>query len=149
MFAVDSNDSVFCGKISPNAQAEWPNHTTFMLRLGCNRSIALNTRDIAACEKLPTLSNLPPGVSNNESRENCTFFLGRIRPDIDTHVRYGPALPPTFSSFQKALQELGYEVTFPELTYGDYEEFLLYLMANRLPNAAARAEFLRRVEAME
>lgn len=150
MFAVDTNDSTFCRKISPNAEAEWPNHNTFRMRLGCNRSIALNTRDIAACEKLPARSNLPPGVSDNESRENCTYFLGRIRPDIDTHIRYGPAFPPTFSSFQKALQELGYNVTFPELTSGDYEEFLLRLTDTRQPIVAApRAEFLRRVEAME
>jgi hypothetical protein len=149
MFAVDTNDSTFCGKISPNAQAERLNHTTFMLRVGCNRSIALNSRNIAACEKLPARGNLPPGVSDAESRESCIFFLGRIRPDIDTHVRYGPAFPPTFLSFQKALQELGYDLTFP-VTAGDYEFYLQRLADTRQPlMAAPRAEFLRRVAAME
>jgi hypothetical protein len=150
MFAVDTNDSVFCGKISPNAQAEWPNHTTFMLRVGCYRFIALTTRDIAACEKLPTRTNLPAGVSDGESRENCTYSLGRLQPDPNNHVKYGPVSPPTFSSFQKALQELGYDVTFPELTLADYDYFLLRLMDTRQPDVAApRAEFLRRVAAME
>ncbi len=149
MFAVDTNDSVFCDKISPNAQAEWLNHSAFMLRVGCNRSIALNTRDIAACGKLPALGHLPPGVSNDESRDNCTQYLERIRSVANIHSRSGPALPPAFASFQKALQELGYDLTFPELTREDYEQFLIYLTRNGQPNGAARAEFLRRVEAME
>jgi hypothetical protein len=59
-------------------------------------------------------------------------------------------MPPTFSSFQKALQELGYDPTFPELTWDDYEDFLRRLSDTRQPIVAApRAEFLRRVAAME
>lgn len=149
MFAVDTDDSTFCGKISPNAEAEWPNHNAFMLRLGCYRDVAYNKRDLTACKKLPARSSLPPGATDRDSRENCSHYLGLLRPDLNDHSRYGPAFPPTFSSFQKALHELGYDLTFPELTGGDYGDFLRYLSDTRQPNAAARAEFLRRVAAME
>jgi hypothetical protein len=148
MFAVDSHQATFCGKVSPNAQAEWRDKRRFFLRLACYRDTALNNRDVSACEKLPTRSNLPPGATDYFSRETCRRDSEiAMRPGLE-HYTYGPEFPPTSSSFQNGLRELGYDVTFPELAWREYEDFLLYL-DTKLADPGARAEFLRRVEAVE
>jgi hypothetical protein len=148
MFAVDSHQAMFCDKISPNAQAAWRDKRRFFLRLACYRSTAFNNRDLSVCEKLPTRSKLPPGATDYDSRESCRRNVEVVmRPD-GGHYTSGPEFPPTFSSFQNGLRELGYDLTFPELTSRDYGDFLLYL-SGRQADPAARAQFLRRVAAME
>jgi hypothetical protein len=148
MFAVDSNQAIFCDKISPNAQAEWRDKRRFFLRLACYRSTAVNNRDLSVCERLPTRSTLPPGATDYDSRASCRRNVEVVmRPD-GGHYTNGPEFPPTFSSFHNGLRDLGYDLTFPELTSRDYEDFLLYL-SGRQADPAARAEFLRRVAAME
>lgn len=148
MFAVDSNQATLCEKISPNAQAEWPAKKRFFLRLTCYRYTALNRRDSSVCDKLPASSSRPPRQPDYLSQESCRRDIEiAMRPDSGQYAN-APWLPPAFSSFQNGLRELGYNPTFPELTWRDYSDFLLYL-DGRAADPAARAEFLRRVEAME
>ena len=148
MFAVDNHQAVFCAKVSPNAQAEWRDKRRFFLRLACYRSTAFNNRDISLCEKLPPGNALPPGATDYHSRESCRDDVEVVmRPDGGRYTS-GPELPPTFSSLQNGLRELGYELTFPEPSSHEYEDFLLYL-DTRLAEPGARAEFLRRVAALQ
>jgi hypothetical protein len=148
MFAVDIDDSIFCDKISPNAEAEWPNQRRFMLKPQCNLAIALDKRDLSVCEKLPARSSALPGAADYNSREACRHDIEVMWPD-GGHYRYGPAYPPTFSSFQNGLHALGYDPIFPELTSNDYEEFLLRLSDPRQTTIATRTEFLGRVATMK
>ncbi len=149
MFAVDTDNAAPCDKISPNAEAAWPKQKPFSLKLECNRAVALDKPDPSGCEKLPPGSGLSSGAAADYSREACLHAIEVMRPDLGGHYRHGPIYPPTFSSFQNGLHELGYDLTFPEPTWADYGKFLIYLSDTRQPNAAARAEFLRRVAAME
>jgi hypothetical protein len=146
LFAVDSNDSAYCDKISPNSRAESPTHAIVSLRLECYHDVAFNTRDITTCGKLPTRNSLPPGPMDYGSRESCLHEIAVLGP---SRFQKEPSeYPPTFSSFEKALREIGYNVTIPEPTWWDYEDFLRYLSHIDQTNAAARAEFPRRVTAM-
>jgi len=116
-----------------------PNTIALAVFLQCGREHVANRRGDYA---QPSVE----GVSR-DSRETCRHEV--TRPDLGGHYRYGPAFPLTFSSFRNGLQELGYDLTFPELTSEDYQDFLRYLSDTRQPNAATRAGFLRRVAAME
>jgi len=146
VFAVDSDNSAYCGKISPNAAAELPSHGIVPIRLECYNDVAFNTRNVNACDKLPTEANLPAGARNFRTRESCSrSIVACRRPDL---YRSGPEFPPTFSSFQNALHEIGYDPIIPGPTYTDYEDFLRYLSHSNPSNVSARAEFLRRVASM-
>jgi hypothetical protein len=148
MFGVDSNQAIVCDKISPNAQAKWRDGRPFYVRLDCYRDIAFNSRDLAACERLPLRSAVPPGGTEYDSRETCRENIPALMHPDTRNYMYGPERPPTFASFQSGLRKLGYNPTFPELTWREYGDFLMYLNAP-LAEPGARAEFLRRVEALK
>lgn len=148
MFGVDSEQATVCDKVSPNAQAEWADGKRYSLRLECYRDIAFNTRDLAACDRVPLRNALPPGETQYGSREACRQNIPALLHPDTKNLTYGPARPPTFSSFQNGLRQLGYNPTFPELTWREYEDFLMHL-AYTQGNESARVEFLRRVQALE
>ena len=146
MFASDSDQTIPCEKISPNAQGEWRDRKPFSLRLACFRNAAFNNRNLSYCDKLPVRSDLPDGTTDYDSRETCRQNVEALmQPDV--RYTYGD-LPPTFSLFADGLQKLGYQLSFPALTSRDYSDFVLYL-SGRGADPVVRAEFLRRVEAME
>lgn len=136
MFANDTNDSGLCDKISPNAMSERPTSRDYPLRLTCYGHIAFNKMDTGECEKLPT-----------HLAEECIRNVQAMRPNPDARrMRWGPEFPPSFASFQRGLHELGYDPLLPELTYSEYEDFVLFLAYEAHPSE--RVEFIERVNAM-
>jgi hypothetical protein len=142
MYAVDTYNPAVCGKISRQAVAingVFP----VALRLACYSAIAIDGRNLSGCSMLPLRSELRYWESPRGSREECLRVIPLLGPAGG--ARSGPVYPKTSESLQRGLHDLGYDVSFPETTAGDYEKFLVYL-ENRDP--AARAEFLRRVAAI-
>ena len=146
LFASDANDSSTCGKISPGAMLQLPVHRVLPLRLDCYDGAAFSLRDVRLCEKLPSRANLPTGATDYISRESCSLNVEVQLRDPKSRLTAGPGPPPTFESFKNALQQVGYDLDLPQPTASDYEDFLIYLAHQ---DTAGRAEFLRRVAALE
>ncbi len=153
MFGVDTNDSSFCGKISPNAIVDAlidvPTSREYPLRFSCYRDIAFNKMDTRVCENLPTHTHLHSEEAELYLAENCKEEVQGERLAaqlVPNRLTMGPEFPPTAASFQRALHELGYDPGLPEPTDGDYNDFLLFLTFHADPSE--RAEFIQRVNAM-
>jgi hypothetical protein len=146
MFAVDANDATLCGKVSPNARRPRFNQQMISLQVECYHDLAKNTRDPGLCRNVPASSYSPSGRDYDQSRETCLRDVEIVRRDPTSKAYWSPGLPPTFDSFKKALEDIGYKVDLPRLTYSDYEDFLQYLESH---DSAVRAEFLRRVAALK
>jgi hypothetical protein len=146
IFAIDSNEAHICEKISPNARKLWFNQGTVSLRIECYHDLAKNNRDPRFCQTVPASGQPPSGRADLESRETCLRDVEIVRREPTSKTYFGPALPPTYESFKKALEEIGYHVDLPRPTDSDYEDYLMYL-AHQDP--VGRADFLKRVAAIK
>ena len=152
MVAVDAPEAALCSKISPNATFIDLGDAIALLQSRCYLSIAFNTRDIRVCEPLPAAGSFPHINEPYDSRESCQKTVAIYnRPDFKGDSSYGSAPFPRASDLQAILGEIGYQTDaltkVPEPTADEYWEFVSRLIFRGSAND--RAEFLRRVEALE
>jgi hypothetical protein len=151
MVAVDGRETAFCSKVSPNATFV-DGDATALLRSRCYLSIAFKTHDLSLCEELPAAGSFPHMNEQYDSREHCrqtvTIYTER---NMATDASYGSSPFPRATDFHDELREAGYpDNGLPSVagpTPEDYWEFVGRLI-HRAP-ASERAEFLRRVAAIE
>jgi len=146
IYAIDANDASVCDKISPNARLPWFYQKTISLRVECYHDLARNNRDPKFCQSVPASGIPASGKSDYESRETCLRDVDIQKRMLDSKMYSSPSLPPTYESFEKSLQSLGYTVDLPRPTDSDYEDYLEYLKDHDSPE---RAELLRRVAALK
>ena len=152
MVAVDAPEAALCSKISPNATFAVMGGATALLQSHCYLHIAFNTHDLRLCEPLPAAGSFPHINERYDSREHCRENVAIYsRPDYKGNATYGAAPFPRAADFPGILREIGYDARtqprVPEPTADDYWEFVSRL--NHRGTAGARAEFLRRVQALE
>jgi hypothetical protein len=123
-----------------------------LLQSRCYLNIAFNTRDIRLCEPLPASGSFPHINEIYDSRESCRETVAIYsRPDYTGNSTYGSAPFPRAADLQAIMREIRYQADAlpraPELTADEYWEFVSRLIFRG--SASDRAEFLRRVKALE
>jgi hypothetical protein len=151
MIAVDAPEPALCAKVSPNATFEDGGSATALLQSRCYLHIAFNTRDPRWCDPLPASGSFPHINEVYDSREKCRETVAIYsRPDFKGNSLYGSSPFRRAADFQTILREIGYRddqmPSIPALAPNAYWEFVSRLLYRAPPSA--RAEFLRRVEAM-
>jgi hypothetical protein len=153
MVAIDANTLALCRKVSPNAAFQWPHGRDESLRLRCYWDIAINTRDMALCRRLPLLASSPIGDLGTD-RESCARMIEVILgPGSNTKIYpEGPVDFPDETLFSESLQQIGYTppagvALAATPTPEDYEDF--FFAMSRSNGSPEWADFLTRVQAMK
>jgi hypothetical protein len=152
MVAIDAPEATLCSKVSPNATFDQAGGAIGLLQSRCYLHVAFNTRDARLCDPLPAAGSFPHINESYDSREKCRETVGLYsRRDVHDTRRYGSTPFPRAADFPAILREIGYrDDTLPAVpapTDSDYREFVLRLIRSGPPSE--RAEFLRRVEALQ
>ena len=150
MVAIDTREGALCSRISPNAT--YQNYGPRLLQSRCYVHIVFDTRDGGLCDLLPAARSFPRADMGLDSREGCqtivTMSLQRSASNGDTN---GPIRLSRAADLRHVLHDIGYPLErlpeVPRPTDNDYWEFVSDLSFRGAP--AARAEFLRRVGALD
>ena len=156
MVAVDAPESVLCSRISPNATVKDLAGAPKSLQSRCHADIAFTTRDSGVCESLPADRSFPYIDSGYDSREDCQRIIAMYQRDAKAIRPYERTRLSRPADLRQVLHDIGYPVEklpqVPMPTDDDYWEFVSDLSFPELrsrPDPAARAEFLRRVAAVD
>ena len=154
MVAVDAPEAVLCSRISPNATVKDLAGAPKSLQSRCQAHIAFTTLDSGWCESLPTGRSFPYIDWGYDTREDCEGIVARYRQrDARESRPYQPTRFSRAADLRQVLHDIGYPVEqlpqLPKPTDEDYWEFVSDLIFGGAPATAARAEFLRRVAALD